>query len=54
MSDDESDLGWWAICGAELLAALRRVERGEKADLVYAEMWANCEHESVDDDEEEA
>lgn len=34
-------LGWHAICGDDLLEALRRVERGETADLVYAELWAN-------------
>ena len=41
------DLGWWAISGEELLAALRRVEAGEKADLVYAEIYANSETEDV-------
>lgn len=39
------DLGWHVISGEELLAALRRVEAGEKADLVFAELWANAAHE---------
>lgn len=37
-----SDLGWWIIHGDELLTALREVELGESADLVYAELYANC------------
>lgn len=48
MDDDEHDpLGWHVISGTTLLEALRRVERGEKADMVYAEHWANAEHEDV-------
>lgn len=43
-----SDLGWHVISGGELLDALRRVEAGEPADLVYAELWANAEHETVE------
>lgn len=38
-------LGWWAISGDELLAMLRRVAAGEDPDLVYAEEYANSEHE---------
>jgi hypothetical protein len=44
-------LGWHVIAGEDLLEALRRVERGETADLVYAELWANADHERVDGDE---
>ena len=29
----------------EFLKALRRVEAGEKADLVFAELWANAARE---------
>lgn len=48
MTDDDHDpLGWHAIGGSDLLAALRRVEAGEKSDHVYAELWANAEHEDV-------
>ena len=42
-------LGWWAIAGEELLAALRRVAGGEDPDLVYAELYANSDHEEVDE-----
>lgn len=45
-----ADLGWHAISGEELLGSLRRVEAGEKADLVYAELCANAEIEEVDRD----
>lgn len=51
MSSDEGEfdsLGWHVIAGTELLELLRRCERGEKADHVYAELWANAEHEQVD------
>lgn len=40
-------LGWWVISGESLLAMLRRVEAGEDPDLVYAEEYANCDHEEV-------
>lgn len=48
---DFDPLGWHAIPGTLLLDALRRVEAGEKADLVYAELWANAEHEDVTDED---
>jgi uncharacterized protein (DUF433 family) len=38
-------LGWWTIAGSELLDALRRCQAGEDAALVYAEMYANSDHE---------
>lgn len=41
-------LGWWAISGEALLEMLRRVADGEDPDLVYAEEYANSEHEEVD------
>lgn len=34
-------LGYWAIAGEVLLDMLRRVERGEDPDLVYAEAYVN-------------
>ena len=37
--------GWWAISGDELMEALRRVADGEDADAVYADLYANSEHE---------
>lgn len=39
--------GWHVISAQALLDALRRVEAGETADLVYTELWANSEHEHV-------
>lgn len=40
--------GWHVLSANDLLAALRRCEAGESADLVYAELWANADHEQVD------
>ena len=40
-----SDLGWWVLSGEAVLDALRRVRAGEDPDLVYAELYANSEHE---------
>lgn len=40
-----SDLGWHVISGEDFLSALRRCESGEPADVVFAELWANAEHE---------
>lgn len=41
MSDDLTNMGWWAITSEALLSMLRQVEAGESADLVYAEHFAN-------------
>jgi len=38
-------LGWWVIRGAHLLAMLRRAHDGEDPDLIYAEEYANSDHE---------
>lgn len=52
MSDDERDeLGWHVIAGTHLLDILRRCAGGEDADLVYAELWANAQHNPITDDE---
>jgi hypothetical protein len=49
VEDDEHDpLGWHVIGGSDFLKALRRVEAGESADMVYAEYWANAKHEDVE------
>jgi hypothetical protein len=42
-------LGVHMLLGETLLALLRRVEAGERADDVYVEMFANADHVSVDD-----
>jgi hypothetical protein len=47
---ENPSLGWHIISGEDLIESLRRCNRGEDADLVYAEVWANSEHERVDDD----
>lgn len=36
-----SGLGWWAISGDALFAALHRAHDGENPDLLYAELYAN-------------
>ena len=41
----DTDLGWWTIHGADLIEGLRRCAAGEDPDLVYAEMYANSQHE---------
>lgn len=43
----KNGLGWWVISGEHLMAMMRRAQEGEDIDLVYAEEYANCEHESV-------
>jgi hypothetical protein len=43
VSGPRPDLGWHVISGELLLEALQRIEADEKADLVYAELWANSE-----------
>lgn len=45
-------LGWHVIAGEHLLELLRRVRDGEDPDLVYAEEWANAEHEPVGADDD--
>lgn len=40
-------LGWWTIAGSELLAALERAHSGEDPGVVYAELYANSDHEQV-------
>lgn len=41
---EAADLGWHVISGEDFLQALHRVDAGEDADAVYAELWANAEH----------
>jgi hypothetical protein len=54
-SEPAPDLKWHVIPGELLLESLRRVEAGEKADLVFAELWANAipDDPEADDREEE-
>jgi hypothetical protein len=47
----DAPLGWHVISGEDLLEALRRCAAGENADLVYAELWANAEHEKIEGEE---
>lgn len=42
---------WWAISEDAFLDTLRRVAAGEDPDLVYAEFYANSDHEHVEDDQ---
>lgn len=45
-----SQLGWWAISGESLLAMLYRVAEGEDPDMVYAEEYANSNHDEEGDE----
>jgi hypothetical protein len=40
-------LGYHVISGEALLEMLRRCAEGEDPGVVYAEEWANAEHEQV-------
>jgi hypothetical protein len=40
-------LGWWTISGAALLQALRDAANGQDPDMVYAELYANSDHENI-------
>lgn len=44
------DLGWWVVSGGNLLSMLRRAHDGEDPDLIYAEEYANSDHERPSDD----
>ena len=48
MIDGEDRLGWWTISGVALLESLKRTAAGEDPDLVYAELYANSDHEHID------
>lgn len=45
MTETPTSLGWWAISGQAFLDALRRAHAGEGPDLLYAEEYANSDHE---------
>ena len=47
----ETALGWWCIAGEQLLDLLRRSHGGENPDLLYAEAYANSDHETPEDDD---
>ena len=47
---DPAPLGWHVISGEDLLAMLRRVSEGEDPDMLYAEEYANAEHERIGDE----
>ena len=44
-ADDAASMGWWVLSGDNLLAMLRRAHYGGDPDLIYAEEYANAEHE---------
>lgn len=46
--DTQADLCWWVIHGADLLNLLHRASNGESPDMLYAEWYANSDHEQVD------
>lgn len=41
-------LGWNVISSEGLLDLLRRANAGEDPDLLFAEAWANAEHEEIE------
>lgn len=45
MAEEVAALGWWSISGEALLDLLRRAHAGEDPELLYAEEYANSEHE---------
>lgn len=53
MTRGEDRLGWWTISGIALLDSLKRVAGGEDPDLVYAELYANSDHENIQPGENE-
>lgn len=40
------DMGWHVMSGTLLLDSLRRASAGEDPDVLFAELWANAEHET--------
>ena len=40
--------GWDVLPGERLLELLRRAHAGEDPDLLYAEQYANADHEQVE------
>lgn len=42
--------GWWCVTEDDLLAMLRAVANGEDPDIVYAEAFANSDHQAADDE----
>jgi len=49
---DPDPLGYHVISGSQLLELLRRAHAGEDPDLIYAEAWANADHEHVEGDDQ--
>lgn len=45
ITDGVRPLGWWVIEGESLMDMLRRCHEGEDPDAVYAEEYANSEHD---------
>ena len=45
--DEPAGMGWWAQSGEQLLAMLNEVKAGADPDMVYAEAYANSDHEDV-------
>lgn len=48
---DKTSLGWHTISGEHFLECLQRVAAGEDPDMIFAELWANAEHEHVNPDD---
>lgn len=48
-SQKPKKLGWWSISGEAIMEMLRRCHVGEDPDLVYAELYANSDHEYLEE-----
>lgn len=40
---------WWTISEHSLLDAFQRIAKGESPDMVYAELYANSDHEYMEE-----
>lgn len=45
-SGEAVDLGWHVVPGCLFLDYLRRAHGGDDPDLLFAELWANADHET--------
>jgi hypothetical protein len=41
--------GWWVISDEGLMSMLKAVQYGDDPDVVYAEHYANCEHQTEEE-----
>lgn len=44
-------MSWWVIEDAALMSMLRAVQQGDDPDIVFAEHYANSEHQTYPQDD---